>query len=122
MKGPLQADCDDRSDRSVLEGPGPGLVVAQDTANGCEGRADASSVAPGPVTPSQHGPHLLAPTHEPGVAGPGAVDDGRSSLEPPNLHSLPREGGASLAQPSGCLVVAGQVAALAVALIGRALL
>ncbi len=99
MTGPLPADCDDRSDRCVLEGPAPELVVAQDTADGWEGRADASSVAPGLVTPTQHGPHLLAPTHEPGVTGPGAVENARSPFEPPNLHSQPCLAGARLAPP-----------------------
>ena len=54
--------------------------------------------APGPVTPSQHGPHPLPPTDAAGVAGPGAADAARTPQTP--LSPLPTsEGRADVAPP-----------------------
>ncbi len=55
--------------------------------------------APGPVTPTQHGPRPLPPTDAAGVAGPGAAGAARADRTfslPPSPTS---EGGANAAPP-----------------------
>ncbi len=58
----------------------------------------AASAAPGPVTPTQHGPLLLPPTDESGVAGPGAAGAARAdrtfSLPPPHERGRGQRGSA----------------------------
>ncbi len=70
----------------------------------------AASAAPGPVTPTQHGPHLLPPTLESGVAGPGAAGAARAdrtfSLPPSPMSEggaivAPPEPGAGTSEPAG---------------------
>lgn len=59
----------------------------------------AASAAPGPVTPTQHGPRPLPPTDAAGVAGPGAAGAARADRTfslPPSPTS---EGGANAAPP-----------------------
>jgi hypothetical protein len=98
----LADDLDDA--RRILRDFSPGELRALQRACGLLGvlcidvRRDPFP-APGPVTPSQHGPNTRPPTDAAGVAGPGAAGAARSDRTFPHPPSTKGEGGAEAVPP-----------------------